>query len=122
MGGQAARLQDVAEAVELGARVVVRGLAAVGVARTRRRHSRLIAISRKYSIRKSTELGFQSQINQIVVINLTIVIHILVTFFFLFHSQVIFKSFLKKCYFLIDYISIFLNLDLTNLNDLTNCF
>jgi hypothetical protein len=42
-----------------------------------------------------SELGNQSQSNQIVVINLTIVIHIevIVTFFFLFHSQVIFKSF-----------------------------
>jgi len=45
-----------------------------------------------------SELGNQSQSNQIVVINLTIVIHIqvMVTFFFLFHTQVIFKSFSKK--------------------------
>jgi len=45
-----------------------------------------------------TELGNQSQSNQIVVIHLIIVIHIqgIVTFFSLFHSQVIFKSFSKE--------------------------
>ena len=46
----------------------------------------------------NAELGNHSQSNQIVVINLTIVIHIqvIITFFSLFHSQVIFKSFAKK--------------------------
>jgi len=54
-----------------------------------------------------SELGNQFPRNQILVINLTIVIHIqvIVTFFFLFHSQVIFKSFSKKSYFLIDYVN-----------------
>ena len=54
-------------------------------------------------IKNFSELGSQSQRDQIVVINLAIVIHIqvIVTFFSFF----IVKSFSKKSYFLIDYVN-----------------
>jgi len=54
--------------------------------------------STKLNYKFLTELGNQSQSNQSVVINLNIDIHIrvIITFFPLFHGQVIFKSFAKK--------------------------